>query len=338
MRVGDVGEFGLLERLAGRLTSHKDVLTTASTTEIGIGDDAAVWRPTPGWASVLTTDTMVEGIHFTMATTPWRDLGWKSLAVNVSDLAAMAAVPRVALVTLGLTGEEAVHDIDALYDGIIDAATAYAIAVIGGDTVRAPQVQVGFAVVGEAPGDAGEPQVLRRAAARAGDVLAVTGCIGDAAGGLTQLLGGGQCEPPLGTAHRRPVPRIKEARWLYERGVRCATDSSDGVAREAELLAAASGLRATIDAELLPLSAALRTAFPERATELALFGGEDYELVLAADPAAFPSLHAAWTADFQTALTAIGSFGPLNGPERRVEILNYTGQNSEFRHFAGRPQ
>lgn len=333
MRVRDVGEYSLIDRLAARLEERLG----SPPAEIGIGDDAALWRPTPGWTSVLTTDTMVEGVHFTLGTTPWRDLGWKSLAVNVSDLAAMAAVPRVALVTLGLTGEEAVPDIDALYDGIADAAATYTVAVIGGDTVRAPQVQIGFALTGEAPSAAGTAQVLRRATAQVGDVLAITGWPGDAAGGLELLLRGDECISLLTTAHRRPEPRLAEARWLYEQGVRCATDSSDGVVREAELLATASGLGATIDAEHIPMSSSLRAAFPERAVELALFGGEDYELVLALEAATYPALHAAWSARFQTPLTAIGSFGPWYGTGRHVQVLNYTGRNAEFLHFPGRP-
>ncbi|HEY8745190.1 MAG TPA: thiamine-phosphate kinase, partial [Chloroflexota bacterium] len=236
----ELGELALIERLASRLQWR---LAKEPSVARGIGDDAALWRPTPGYVSVLTTDTMIEGVHFTQHTVPWYDLGWKALAVNISDLAAMAASPRVALVTLALTGEEEVADIEALYDGIADLAGCHGVQIVGGDTVRAAQRQVGFTLIGEAPDLDGVPQVLLRKAALPGDVLAVSGHPGDAAGGLELLLRAEpDAEPTLLVAHRRPQPRTREAHWLFSQGVRCATDSSDGLVREADLLCAASGV------------------------------------------------------------------------------------------------
>jgi thiamine-monophosphate kinase len=335
VRVRDLGEFGLIERLGERLQGR---VPGAPAVEQSIGDDAALWRPTPGCISVLTTDSMIEGVHFTRQTTPWRDLGWKSLAVNVSDVAAMGARPRVALVTLGLTGEEDVAEIEALYDGMADLAAVYAVQIIGGDTVRAPQVQVGFALTGEAVAVDGLAQVLQRSAARPGDLLVISGQPGAAAGGLELLLRGDAAPyPSLLAAHRRPVPRVEEAIWLYERGVRCATDSSDGLVREATLLCIASGTDAWIDAARLPLSPQLRAAFPERATELALYGGEDYELVIAVDESRFPALQAAWRARFATPLTAVGAFRGAERAGERVALRGYDGPVGEFQHFAPAP-
>jgi thiamine-monophosphate kinase len=335
VRVRDLGEFGLIERLAGRLQGR---MPGAPSVEQSIGDDAALWHPTPGCVSVLTTDSMIEGVHFTRQTTPWRDLGWKSLAVNVSDLAAMGAQPRVALVTLGLTGEEDLVEIDALYDGMKALAAAYGVQIIGGDTVRAPQVQVGFALTGEAVAVDGLAQVLQRSAARPGDLLVISGQPGAAAGGLELLLRGDAAPyPSLLAAHRRPVPRVEEAIWLYEHGVRCATDSSDGLVREATLLCIASGTDAWIDAARLPLSPQLRAAFPERATELALYGGEDYELVIAVDESRFPALQAAWRARFATPLTAVGAFRGAERAGERVALRGYDGPVGEFQHFAPAP-
>ena len=280
-RVRDLGEFGLIARLAARLAAP----ARAPAVDEAIGDDAAVWRPTPGWASVQTTDTMIAGVHFTPATTPWRDLGWKSLAVNLSDLAAMGAVPRVALITLGLGGDEVLDDLDALYDGVAELANAYGLAVIGGDTVRAPALLVGFAVTGEAELVDGRPRLLRRASARPGDLLLVSGHPGQAAAVLELLLAG---EPwdghPLVRAHRRPRPRLAEARWLLGQGVRCATDSSDGLWRETALLCAASGLSAEIEVAALPLSPALRGAFPGGEGAVGFSGGEEEKVVFASGP------------------------------------------------------
>jgi thiamine-monophosphate kinase len=335
VRVRDLGEFGLIERLAGRLQGRMQ--GTPALIQ-GIGDDAAVWRPTPGRVSVLTTDVMIEGVHFTAPTTPWRDLGWKSLAVNVSDLAAMGAQPRVALVTLALTGEEDVVEIDALYDGMADLAVKYGVQIIGGDTVRGPQVQIGFALTGEAEDDGGLAHVLRRDAAKPGDLVVVSGQPGDAAGGLELLLRGkAAMYPSLVAAHRRPVPRVREAIWLFEQGVRCATDSSDGLVREVALLCAASGIGAWLDASRLPISPELHAASPERATELALYGGEDYELVVAVEEQRFPALQAAWQARFATPLTAVGAFRGVAHAGQGVELRGYDGPVGEFQHFAPSP-
>jgi thiamine-monophosphate kinase len=332
--VRELGEFALIERLAALLHQR---LGAAPSVGHGIGDDAAIWRPTRGCASVVTTDTMLEGVHFTRATMPWRDLGWKALAVNLSDLAAMAAQPRIALVTLGLTGEEEVVAVEALYDGMADLALRCGVRIVGGDTVRAAQVQIGITAIGEVVQVDGAAQALRRDAARAGDVLALTGHPGDAAGGLELLLRGqaASCDA-LTAAHRRPEPRLREAAWLFGQGVRCSTDSSDSLVREAELLCAASGVAAWIDADLLPLSAALRATMPDRATELALFGGEDYELVLAIPAQRFPVIQTAWSTQFADPLTAVGGFCAPKPDVARVRLCNYQGPRTEFEHFPGR--
>lgn len=330
-RVRNLGEFGLIAREAERLARR---LAASPRVPLSIGDDAAIWQPTPARVAVLTTDTMIEGVHFTWQTTPWRALGWKSLAVNVSDLAAMGAEPRLALLTLGLTGDEEVTAVDTLYDGVADAAEAFDVAIAGGDTVRATQVQVGFTVVGEAGSTPAGPVVLRRDAAQPDDVLAVTGTLGDAAGGLEVLLEAEAPDPadPLVIAHRLPQPRVREARWLLGLGVRCATDNSDGLLREVALLCQASGTHAVVDASALPLSAALRERFGARATALALQGGEEYELVLSVPAARWADIAAAWHERFSLPLTAIGQFSmPTGGPAVRVDGAPVPAEG--FDHF-----
>lgn len=330
--VRDAGEFGLIHRL-----QHAPALRhQASWLLVNNGDDAAIWRPTPGTVSVISTDTMIEGVHFTQHTTPWRDLGWKSLAVNISDLAAMAAAPKLVVVTLGLTGNETLHAIDELYAGIGDAAARYDIVVVGGDTVRAPQVQVGFTVVGELP-EGPRAGGLSRQAAQPGDVLVVTGTLGDAAAGLELLLSGTSVtdDNPLVHAHRRPIPRVREARWLLDNGVRCATDNSDGLLREAAILADASHLTITIDLQALPLDPALIAYAPENARHLALRGGEEYELVLTASAAAWPSLQRAWRDTFAVPLTAVGRCDVRHSGEPAVRIEGEASwATAGFDHFA----
>ena len=151
MLVRELGEFGLIERLSRRVSASPAAATHRSEppvrVRVGIGDDAAVWTA-GGAAEVLTTDTIVEGTHFTLATTGWDDLGWKALATNLSDVAAMGAAPGVAVVTLGLPPDTLVEDVDALYDGLLDAAAAFGASVAGGDVVASPTLFVTVALSG----------------------------------------------------------------------------------------------------------------------------------------------------------------------------------------------
>src|SRR5262249_51238103 len=144
---------------------------------IGIGDDAAAWAEN-GSVALARTDTMVEGIHF-IPSPPWRSLGWKALATNISDIAAMGGDPLFALVSLALPADSFVEDVEELYNGMIDAAVRYGVGIVGGDTSRASAVSVTVALYGRGRrGESGEPLLLRRDTARPGDVIAVTGTLG----------------------------------------------------------------------------------------------------------------------------------------------------------------
>lgn len=286
LTVSQLGEFGLIDRLARLLSgSSRDPLRPEASGAIGIGDDAALWEPTPGRREVLTTDALIEDVHFRHRTTPWRDLGWKALAENVSDVAAMGALPTRAFITLGLKPNTRVADLEDLYRGLAEIAEAYRFAIVGGDTVSSPFTMLSITVVGELEGEG-----LRRAAGQPGDLLAVTGTLGGSAGGL-ELLEAGDApadDPdlePLVTLHRRPRPRVAEGLVLVEIGVRCGMDLSDGLLGDAGKLAYASGLSAILRPHLLPMPPALSDCFGEdEARRLALRGGEDYELLVAGEP------------------------------------------------------
>ncbi|MCC7366885.1 MAG: thiamine-phosphate kinase [Chloroflexi bacterium] len=304
LTVSALGEFGLISRLARVLApAGRDPLQPEATGTMGIGDDAAVWQPTPGAQQVLTTDALIEDVHFRHRTTGWRDLGWKALAENVSDIAAMGARPTRAFVTLGLRAETLVADLEELYRGLADLDRALAeagrhhwdpaerlgVSVAGGDTVSSPFTLISVTVVGEVSGPG-----LRRAAGQPGDVLAVTGTLGGSSGGLSLLEAGGDSlavQPAdavtaeLLASHRRPVPRVVEGLVAVGAGLRCGMDLSDGLLGDAGKLAYASGLSALLDYERLPLSPALIRQFGEaQARALALAGGEDYELLVAGPP------------------------------------------------------
>ena len=283
MKASELGEFGLIERLAGALATQAGV-EPAGRLAVGIGDDAAVWRAN-GSAIVATTDTLVSGVHFLAGRTPARDLGWKALAVNVSDVAAMGGVPEFALVTLGLPSDAEVDDIDELYRGLAEAGDAYQVVIAGGDIVSAPTFVVTIALAGRADIDeAGEPCVLRRGAAQMGDIIAVTGSLGGSAGGLRVLRDGveeSDAARALVQRHRRPQARVEAGRAAVAAGVRCAIDVSDGLLQDIGHVCRASKLGAVVWSDRLPLDPALTTVFEhDEVIRYAAAGGEDYELVL----------------------------------------------------------
>jgi thiamine-monophosphate kinase len=271
VKASDLGEFALIERLAGTLGGSQD-----REVVVGIGDDAAVYHVGTEYI-IATTDTLVEGVHF-LPDTDAHALGWKAMAVNLSDIAAMGGWPAFALVTLALPGEVDVAAIEVLYEGIRDMATVAATPVIGGDTVRAGELSVTVTVIGQAVQDKGQPLLLRRDAAKPGDAIAVTGTLGESAAGLRQLRDG-VTESLFIDRHLRPQPRLAEAALAVSAGIRCGIDVSDGLLADVGHICERSGVGAGIKAEVVPMSAPLRRAYGD-ALHLACTGGEDYELVL----------------------------------------------------------
>jgi thiamine-monophosphate kinase len=268
------GEFELIERLAARLDPPED--------GVGIGDDAAAWLPAAGRVLVATTDMLVEGIHFRLDWIPPRDLGWKALAVNLSDLAAMGARPGRALVSIALLAGQGPLA-EEIYEGLAALARETGTRIVGGDTVRTPgPLVINVALVG----DAKPERLLRRSAASPGDVVAVTGTVGASAAGLELLLAGGRGAAEragaaaLVAAHHHPRPQLDAGAALAGAGVRCAIDVSDGVASEARHLARSSDVEIEIDVDRLPLAEeAVALLGGARAARLALTGGEDYQLL-----------------------------------------------------------
>ncbi|MDP2675709.1 MAG: thiamine-phosphate kinase [Dehalococcoidia bacterium] len=311
MNVSDLGEFGLIERLAKAAGASKP-----EGLIVGIGDDAAAWRVNDA-VMLATTDTLVEGVHFLAGRTPWADLGWKALAVNVSDIAAMGGLPQYALVTLALPPQTAVPDVDALYEGLGQCAREYGATVTGGDVVRAPQVVITVAVLGRAEVDAdGRPQLMRRDGARAGYAVAVTGTLGDSAAGLRRLNEGAPADDPLVRAHLRPRPPLAAARRAVAAGVPCAIDISDGLLQDLGHVCEMSGLGAVVRAAAVPVSDELRDAYPDDALALACAGGEDYELLLVAPAETLEALG--------PEITVIGEM--VEHAERRPRLVDGSGE------------
>ena len=297
MLVGEIGELALIDRLARSIEPRNRALASAldparTVLEVGIGDDAAAWSARAGM-TVATTDTLVDGVHFIRGQIPWRDLGWKSMAVNLSDIGAMGCLPTYALVTLGLHESLSVESLEEMYAGMLDACEKSGGTIAGGDTVRSPVFFITVALEGMAAvggHDRSEAALLRRDAASPGDLIAVTGHLGCAAGGLKLLSdarsspgrAGAEASDHLTQAHFRPTPRVSEGVALAGSGVRAAIDVSDGLVDDLGKLCRASKVAATVRAKDVPVDAALKSAFPDEWLQLAMGGGEDYELLFTA--------------------------------------------------------
>lgn len=268
------GEFQLIERFTRPFLAGEGV-------EVGIGDDAAVLRPPPGHDLVATVDAVVEGVHFGGAFSP-EEVGWKSLAVNLSDLAAMGARPLWALVALATPPAADLVWLGRVGRGIARCARRHGTSVVGGNVTAADQTSLTVTVVGAVR----RGRALRRSGAREGDLLVVSGTLGDAALGLSP-----GAAPALRARQRRPVPRLALGQGAAGLA-HAAIDISDGLLQDLGHLCEASGTGARVELDRLPLSRAYRAATKGRAEpcEEALSGGEDYELLLAVPRTRLPAL------------------------------------------------
>ena len=291
MYVRDIGEFGLIERLAQQIAAatqpHVDDPASPHLT-VTIGDDTAAWT-VGGVTELLTTDTVVQGVHFTPETSTWQTVGWKGLASNLSDIASMGGTPTFAVVTLGLPDDTRVQDMDDLYEGLLEAATTYGVKVIGGDIVASPVFFMTIAQTGVI-----QTAPMLRSAARPGDQIAITGTLGGSAAGLAILQGENPKEDSdnesLIETHQRPRPRVSEGQALVKAGVLCAMDVSDGFLSDLTKICLASGNSAHVEAADIPIHPGASRALPQTALGMALNGGEDYELVFTAPADVIASL------------------------------------------------
>ncbi len=304
-----IGEFGLIERL------KQEAIVVPDRVVMGIGDDAAVLKGEGGYLTLASTDMLVEDIHFTLATATAREIGYKTMAVNVSDIAAMGGIPEQALISLGLRPEQTVAFVDELYAGLRECGRLFGVNIIGGDTVSSPRAMViNLAILGRVEEDA----CLYRSGARPGDILLVTGNLGAAAAGLDTLL-----DPRPATAaaltfarrrHFRPTPRVAEIRAAVAAGgITAADDISDGLVAEIYTIARASGVGIILEAAALPIDPATRelaALYQKDPLDYALYGGEDFELLLSCRPERVTAVQKAVAACCTTPVTRIGSVVP----------------------------
>lgn len=277
---------------------------------LGIGDDAAAVETSGEPLTLMTTDLMVEGVHFLRDRMTGAELGHKVLAVNLSDIAAMGGTPLDAYVSLAVPEDCDSVYLDGVYAGMKALAARYAVNILGGDTTRSrTDLVINITLRGVAVAD----QLLRRDGARVGDVLCCTGNLGDSRAGLENLLAGGCTkEEPFCSLHRvhvLPEPHVEEGRFLSGLGCRAGMDISDGLSSDAKHLARASGVGLRLYAERMPISEALHSYCAQRggeAWEYALNGGEDYVLLCALSPDRFESVSEAFRERFGRPLAQIG--------------------------------
>ena len=321
--VAALGEDGVIQRF-------RRIRTPSRGVRLGIGDDAAVlqWQPGPGQAGrgtylLLASDMLVESVHFDRRAVPARWIGWKALACNVSDVAAMGGVPRFAVVSIGLPSRTPARFVEELAGGLASCARRYGVALVGGDTVRAPCVVVDVAIVGEVAAR----ELVTRSGARTGDRLFVTGSLGGSS---------------VGQRHARFIPRLREARWLVRHlPIHAMIDLSDGLACDLWHLARASRVTLRVHESAIPVSASARRLAasepgPARARKAlwhALMDGEDFELLFAVPDAACVRVPRA------LGRISIRPIGSVVGRGARVEVLGAGGRvrmvtPEGFRHFS----
>jgi thiamine-monophosphate kinase len=311
----------------------------AARARLGVGDDCALLAPSPGHELAITADMLVAGTHFFPDTDPYR-LGHKTLAVNLSDIAAMGAVPTSALLSIALP--EANEDWVAQFAaGFFALADAHGVDLVGGDTTRPPRggaLVLNVTALGEVP----VGQAIRRDGARAGDDVWVSGSVGDAALGLAHLMGGVVLEAAARDycVGRLEMPTPRVALGVALRGIaHSMLDVSDGLAGDLAHICRASKLAARLDVDALPLSAALRAQPRELALRCALAGGDDYELCFTAAPDSRTRVEAAGRAA-HVAVTRIGTLLPVAGGAPLISYQDAAGRAVELKlsgydHFGG---
>lgn len=324
--IADIGEHAVIDHVQKRLLPGRPPASIV----VGIGDDAALLTPDRGMLSVVTTDAMVEGVHFDRGFCPMRAIGHKALAVNLSDLAAMGAEPRYALLSLALPPTLPVSDLDDFLGGFSTLAKRHATTIIGGNVTRSPgPLFVDVTAIGSLK----RRRALTRSGARPGDILYVSGLVGAAAVGLAMLRPSSEDEGAVGgpaghgTAEEIasdevrdpcidgflfPEPRIRLGRQLaHHRAAGACIDLSDGLADGVRQLAAASGVGVVVDAAAIPVAPGATEWFQNHhldPVQGALVGGEDYELLFAASPRARRKVDAARRFSGKPLLTPIGYF------------------------------
>lgn len=326
MDVSEIGEFGLIKRL--RASLFKD----AGNPAVGIGDDAAAFESPKGLLVLATCDAQVEGVHFSRHTTTPRQIGRRAAAINISDIAAMGGKPTFMLISLGLPKNTPVLFVDELYKGLGQECDLHGIRVIGGNMAKSPErIFIDIFLLGQVQKD----KALLRSGAQDGDLVGVTGNLGDSSAGLA-LLEDKKIRVDVSVrdhvvnAHICPKPRVAQGLVLGSSGfVTSAIDVSDGAVSDIKHICEESGLGAMIWSDKLPVSDAAKKvakAFSKDVLEFALFGGEDYELAFTAPEKHMDKI----LAGLEKIGVSATIIGRMNKDKPHVRVLAKDGSSIDF--------
>ncbi len=330
--LAEIGEFGLIRKLASKLPGH------APEVLLGIGDDAAVVDIDGGRYLLATCDIQIENIHFTRHGFTPEQIGWKAAAVNLSDIAAMGGIPRYALVSLAVPPKMTPDYLVQVYAGLGDCLSRFGACVIGGNTSKSTE---GLIVDVTLLGETDAAHLLTRKGAAVGDVLCVTGALGASRAGLMLISSDGisvgdSVRAAALDRHRMPQPRIGEARIAATHGVSACMDVSDGLLGDAQRLAEASGVKVVIDISRVPVDDTVRSladALGGDPEDIALHGGEDFELLLTISADRVDSLKAELERKTGTPLTAIGRIEKGEGAALSQKSRSGANNDGGFDHF-----
>lgn len=304
MKLSEIGEFGFIHRIS------PPFLKNLPNAIVGIGDDCAVVPWKNDESLLVTTDMLIEDIHFLREKISPKDLGYKSLAVNLSDIAAMGGTPESAYLSLGIPKVIDVEWLDSFYAGLRELAESEGVFLLGGDTTKSPtHLVINITVIGKA-----NPRLIKyRSTAKQGDIICVTDVIGDSGGGLRCLTEGRALNDDVAyliQRHHRPRAHLSEGSWLaMQEGVHAMIDISDGIDSDLHRIMEQSLCGAEVHIERLPISTHLKNAsqrFSWQATEIAIAGGEDYCLLATIAPDQYLTLSNAFEEKFKRPLSNIG--------------------------------
>ncbi|MBT8363799.1 MAG: thiamine-phosphate kinase [Deltaproteobacteria bacterium] len=331
MSLKEIGEFGFIKKISRGCLIRPESIIKA------IGDDAAAFTTDPAQISLITTDLLVERIHFLRNSISGFDLGYKSLAVNLSDIAAMGGTAREAFVSIAIPEDSPLDYLEAIYDGIKDLATKFNVNILGGDTTSSKVDLIINVVI---HGTVAREEMLCRDAARPGDLIFSTGYLGDSKAGLHLILNNIPAESDelrnLLRAHLRPAPHLREGRFLAQQpAVKAAIDTSDGLSSDLGHIAEESGVGAILYSDKIPVSGDLKSfceQFNFDPVEYALAGGEDYTLLCTVLPEKAEAVAGSFQKTFNRPLFKIGEITSgkklkINYPDGSTKMFRRTGWN-----------
>jgi len=304
MKLSSIGEFGFIKRISETFNQK------LPEGIVGIGDDCAVIPIDKNSCLLVTTDMLVEDVHFMKKKISPFELGYKSLAVNLSDIAGMGGKPESAYISIAIPSETEVEWLDEFYEGVHNLANSEKILLLGGDTTKSPdKLVINFTVLGKAKPDC----IKYRSTAKVNDIICVTDYVGDSGGGLMILLGDLEMNSDssyLVQRHHKPHPQIQEGMWLASKPeVHAMMDISDGIDSDIQRIMESSGCGALIELNKLPISPALRRVSAKYnwdPLEISASGGEDYCLLVTVEPDAYENLASEFKSKFNRELTNIG--------------------------------